>query len=99
MQGLKSEFVKLRKEGVEPKDIPGDVIDPVIERIWSLPDEEMLVVSEIFQVDWKPKKGTFEWAECEVCGEVTFSHGLRIANGKRSVFPVHRNEDPGFDKL
>jgi len=86
-QGLSSEFVKLRKQGIEPKDISPEIVDPVVEQIWSLPDEEMLVAGDVYQVDWKVKKGTFEWQECEKCGEVTFAHGLRVVNGKHVCIP------------
>jgi len=86
-KGLASEFVKLRSRGVEPKDIAAEIVDPMIERIWSLPDEEILVVGEPFGSDWKPRKGTFEWSVCEECGEVTFAHGLRVVGGKHLCIP------------
>jgi len=86
-KGLASEFVRLRSQGVEPKDIAPEVVDPLIERIWTLADEEMLVMGEVHQVEWHPKKGTFEWAECAKCGEVTFAHGLRVLSGKHLCIP------------
>ncbi len=81
-KGLASEFVKLRSQSVEPKDIPPEVVDPLIDRIWTLPDSDILLVGEVHQTDWQPTKSTFEWAQCEKCDEVTFAHGLRIAGGK-----------------
>jgi len=86
-KGLASEFVKLRSQGVEPKDIAPEIVDPMIERIWSLPDEEILVLGDVFQSDWKPRKGTFEWQQCEKCGEVTFAHGLRVVGGRHLCIP------------
>jgi len=86
-KGLASEFVKLRSQGVEPKDISPETVDPVIERIWSLPDDHMLVIGKVGQVEWKPKRGTFEWAQCAACGEVTFAHGLRVVEGKHLCIP------------
>jgi len=86
-KGLASEFVKLRSQGIEPKQIAPEIVEPMIERIWSLPDEEILIVGEVHEVDWKPRKGTFEWAECRKCGEVTFAHGLRVAGGKPLCIP------------
>jgi len=32
-KGLASEFVKLRSQGVEAKDVPAEIVDPMIERI------------------------------------------------------------------
>jgi len=83
-KGLGSEFVKLRSQGVEPNDIAPEIVDPMIERICSLPDEEILVVYDVHETDWQPRKGTFEWAACEKCGEVTFAHGLRVVGGKHT---------------
>jgi len=86
-KGMASEFVKLRSRGVEPQDIAPEIADPTIERIRSLPDEAILTVGPVHQVDWQPRKGTFEWAACEKCGEMTFAHGLRVAGGKRLCIP------------
>ena len=87
IKGLSSEFVKLRKEGVEPQDIKPEIIDPLIERIWNAPDEEILVVGDVFEIDFEPKKGTFEWSRCEKCGEVVFATGLRVIEGKKFCLP------------
>jgi len=87
IKGLSSEFVKLRKEGVEPQDIKPEIIDPLIERIWNAPDEEILVVGDVFEIDFEPRKGTFEWSRCEKCGEVVFATGLRVIEGKKFCLP------------
>jgi len=89
-KGLASQFVKLRSPGVEPKDIPSEIVDPMVDRILSVPDDEILVIGEVHEIDWEPPKGTFEWATCEKCGEVTFAHGLRVVNGKHLCIPCSR---------
>ncbi len=86
-KGLNSKFVQMRKEGVEPKDIPSDIIDPIIENIMKQPDEVLFKISEVFDYDFKGKKSTFEWYECEKCGEIVFSSGIRIKNGKKVCIP------------
>jgi len=82
-KGLDSEFIRLRSKGIEPKDIKPEIVDPLIEKIWNAPDEEILIISDIFSYDFKPKKGTFEWNICEDCGDIVFAHGIRIKNGKK----------------
>ncbi len=47
------------------------------------PEEEFLKVSEVFDYDFKQKRGTFEWYECENCGKIVFSHGVRIKDSKK----------------
>jgi len=86
-KGLASEFVSLRRQGVPPQDIAPEIIDPLIERIWTAADEDILLVGEVHEVDWLPRKSTFEWAECDKCGEVTFAHGLRVVGGKHLCIP------------
>jgi len=81
-KGLASEFVKLRAQGVQPHDIAAEIVDPMVERIWTAPTEEIIRVGEVFDIDFTPPKSTFEWRECEVCGEVVFAHGLRLRDGK-----------------
>jgi len=82
-KGLNSEFIKMRKKGVEPKYVPIEIIDPIVENIMNQPDEVLFNISEVFDFGFEPKKSTFEWYECDGCGEVVFAHGIRIKDGKK----------------
>ncbi len=86
-KALSSEFVKLRSRGVEPQDIEPEIVDPLVEKACSLPDYEILVAGEVFNMDFEPRKGTFEWCECDNCGEVVFAHSMRIVNNKHFCIP------------
>ena len=86
-KGLNSKFVQMRKEGVEPKDIPSEIVDPMIENIMKQPDEVLFKISEIFDYDFKGKRSAFEWYECEECGEIVFAHGVRMKNGEKVCIP------------
>ena len=91
-KGLSSKFVQLRSQGIEPKDIPPDIVDPVIENIMKQPDEVLFKISDVFDCEFKGKKGTFKWYECENCKEVVFAHGIRIKNGKKLCIPCSEYE-------
>ena len=80
---LSSKFVQLRKQGIEPKDIESEIVDPLIKNVMSKSDEELFNISDIFDSQFKARKGTFEWHECEKCGEVVFHHGVRVKEGKK----------------
>ena len=86
-QGFKSEFIKLRSSGIEPKDIKPEIVDPLIEKIWAAPEEKILIIGDVFDCDFEPEKGTFEWGKCENCGEIVFAHGLRIKDNKKMCIP------------
>jgi len=82
-KGLSSKFVKMREEGIEPKDIPPGIIDPIVENVMKQSDDVLFNISDVFDVDFTPKKSTFEWYECENCGELVFAHGIRLKDKKK----------------
>jgi formylmethanofuran dehydrogenase subunit E len=86
-KALSSEFVKLRKQGVEPKDVPPEVTDKLVNRVLSVPDEEMFKVGEVHDSRVKGPKGTFNWYECEHCGEIVFENATRLLDGKKVCIP------------
>jgi len=86
-KGLGSKFVQMRSRGIEPQDIDTEIVDPMIENIMAQPNDILFKISEVFSYELKGKKGTFEWQECENCGEVVFAHGIRIKNEKKLCIP------------
>ncbi|NPV89493.1 MAG: formylmethanofuran dehydrogenase [Firmicutes bacterium] len=84
---LKSPFVEQRKKGVLPQDIPSEVVEPLVNRILNLPEEEFLTISQVSDYPFEKKKGIFETALCEECGERTFVHKLQDVNGKKFCIP------------
>ncbi len=76
-QMLRSPFVKLRRQGVAPQDISDDVVEPLIERILSLPEEEFLRIAPISQAQVVRGAGVFDAAPCDCCGEMVFVDKLK----------------------
>jgi len=64
-----------------------EIVDPMIENIMKQPDDVLFKISDVFDYDFKGKKGTFEWQQCENCGELVFAHGIRIKNSKNLCIP------------
>jgi len=89
-ESLNSEFVKMRKSGIEPQDISAEIVDPLIEKIITLPEERIFKISDVFEYEFKGERGTFEWYECEKCGEIVFAHGVRIKEGKKVCIPCSK---------
>lgn len=75
---LNSPFVQQRAKGVEPQDIPAEIVDPLVEKILGIDDVKFLEIGEVQAVDAPKGKGTFETRRCSQCGEVTFVNKLRV---------------------
>ena len=86
-KALNSEFVKLRKQKVEPKDIKPELVLPLIENVQQLEENVLFIVSEVFEKDLQLPQGTFEWHNCSVCNEIVFDNRSKIVDGKRVCIP------------
>jgi formylmethanofuran dehydrogenase subunit E len=74
---LDSPFVKLRKEGVLPQDVPSAVADPLVERILALPPEKFLKVGPVKDYEFPKGKGCFNTVLCSKCGERVFADKVK----------------------
>ena len=81
-KAVNSPFVQQRKQGVEPKDVPADVLAPLLEDSLNKPVAEMFTISEIFDYDFEPEKGTFELIDCPGCNETVFKTAIKEKDGR-----------------
>ncbi len=79
---LDSEFMKLRSRGIKPEDIDSQIVNPLIQMVMTLPENELMTVGKIKETDFKSPKGTFNLVICEECGEGVFENAIRYRNGK-----------------
>ena len=87
-KALESPFVQQRKAGVAPQDIAAEVVDPVLDRVLSLSEEEFLDIGPVHTHPLPSGKGMFEARSCAVCGEMTFVDKLRLTReGKLVCIP------------
>jgi formylmethanofuran dehydrogenase subunit E len=86
-KALNSEFVRLRKQKIEPRDIKPELVLPLIENVQQLDENVLFSVSEIFEKDVQPPKGTFDWHNCSICNEIVFDNRSKIIDGKRVCIP------------
>jgi len=86
-KALNSEFVKLRKQKVEPKDIKPELVLPLIENVEQMDENVLFSVSEIFEKNVELPKGTFEWHNCSKCNEIVFDNQSKIIDGDRVCIP------------
>ena len=81
------EFFKYRKQGIEPSSIPAGVCEDIIKVVLDASDEELFKVVVLPDFTYKPVKGSFNKASCEMCGEYVFERYLRVKDGKRICIP------------
>lgn len=86
-KALNSEFVKLRKQKVEPKDINPALVIPLIENVEQMDENIMFSISDVFEKNVELPKGTFEWHNCSKCNEIVFDNTSKIIDGKRVCIP------------
>jgi len=83
----KYEFFAYRKKGVEPSQIPPNVVDEVTDWIYEQTDDYMFKVEAKPDFKYTPVKGSFNKNKCSICGEYVFERYLRTKDGKPVCIP------------
>jgi len=84
MANKQSPFFKdYREKGIPASSVPDSIVDPLIERVMSAPDEQILSISPIFEYKLEPEKHSFDSFVCEECGEMTVMQYGRIKGDKK----------------
>ena len=86
------EFFKYRKQGIEPSEIPDNVRQDIIDIVLNARVDELFSITMLPAFEYKPVKGSFAKAKCEVCGEYTFERYLRVKDGKKVCIPCAGHE-------
>jgi formylmethanofuran dehydrogenase subunit E len=81
------EFFSYRKKGIEPSHIPAEVRHDIVDIVLNATDDELFIITYLPDFTYKPVKGSFAKAKCEVCGEYVFERYLRVKDGKKVCIP------------
>lgn len=81
-KALQSEFVKQREAGVPATKVPDEVTDPLVQRVWTLPVEQMFDIGEPFEYHMTQPPTVFRTEACSKCGALVFEKGIRMHEGK-----------------
>lgn len=81
-KALHSPFVEQRKRGVPPQDVPPEVLKPLLDNVLTMPEEQFLTVSDVFEYQCNGTEGCFDAIACSECGELVFENAARLKNGK-----------------
>lgn len=61
--------------------------EDIVNIVLNASDEELFTVTDLPHFEYKPVKGSFAKAKCEVCGEYVFERYLRVKEGKKVCIP------------
>ncbi len=77
-----SPFIAERKKGIPPQDVDRELAVAAVNKVLSIPDEDLFIVSEVTENRLKKSSGTFEAHLCKGCKEAVYAKWLRIKNGE-----------------
>jgi len=83
-------FQDYRMKGVPPSQVPDEVIDPLIEHVLAVPEEELFTVSEMFDYEVVPTLETFDSFVCDRCGEMVAEPYGRVVGDQRVCIPCQK---------
>lgn len=88
-----SAFMRKRGEGIMPDAIPEEEQMALVNLVWDAPENDILVVGEIFEYEevWYPEVMGF--IPCAACGELTAHAYLRVIGEKHVCIPCS-----GYDR-
>ncbi|HVO78074.1 MAG TPA: FmdE family protein [Methanomassiliicoccales archaeon] len=81
------EFFSWRKKGVEPSDVPPDVVERAVQVVLQASDEKMFKVEMLPDFKFSRPKGSFAKVKCSSCGEYVFERYVRTKDGKPICIP------------
>jgi formylmethanofuran dehydrogenase subunit E len=76
-----------RKKGIEPSQVPADVVKNVVDVVLSATESEMFTVTKLPDYTFSRPKSSFGKIKCSKCGEYIFERYVRMVDGKPECIP------------
>jgi formylmethanofuran dehydrogenase subunit E len=83
----KQEFFVYRKKGIEPSDVPLDVVNRAVQAVLEATDDELFKIEMLPDFKFSRPKGSFAKVKCSSCGEYVFERYVRTKDGKPLCIP------------
>jgi len=84
-------FKDYREKGIPASQVPSDVVEPLIERVMSLPDEQILNVGQVHEHRWIDPSHSFSSFICDECGEMVVEAYGRVLGDRRVCISCHES--------
>ena len=95
----KLEFFSYRKRGVEPSEIPVDVVQRAVNAVLGADEEQLFKVDRLPDFKFGRPKGSFAKVKCIRCGEYVFERYARYVEGKTLCIPCSGYIESRLDPL
>ncbi len=80
-------FRDYREKGIPASRVPPEVVEPLIERVMSAPDEQILNIGEVHSWTWEDRPHSFSSLVCDRCGEMVAEPYGRILGDEKVCIP------------
>jgi len=80
-------FSEYREKGIPASQVPASVVEPLVERVMNAPEEQLLIVGDVFEHPWTDAPHSFASFVCDLCGEMTVEPYGRILGEKKVCIP------------
>jgi len=84
-------FTEYREKGVPASQVPSDVVQPLVERVLSAPEEQLLTIGAVHEHLFEEPPHSFDSFVCELCGEMTVEPYGRILGDKKVCIPCRES--------
>ena len=86
-------FTAYRSKGVPASQVPAEHVEPLVERVLSIPEEQLVKVGEVVEYPYVDPPTSFDSFVCESCGEITVEgYGQQREDGGRICLPCAAGE-------
>lgn len=82
-------FTEYRSKGVPASKVPAEVVDPLVERAMTIPDETVMTIGDVVERPWHEPPHSFNSFICDECGDIVVEEYGRVAGDRRVCIPCH----------
>jgi formylmethanofuran dehydrogenase subunit E len=90
-------FQKYRMKGIPASQVPPKEVEPLIERVLSVQEEQLLVIGKIFEYKVQALPHSFESFVCSLCGEMVAEPYGRLLGDKKVCIPCRHKATGQLD--
>ncbi|MEJ2678561.1 MAG: FmdE family protein [Gemmatimonadota bacterium] len=80
-------FTEYRMKGIPPTEVPDEVVDPLIEKVMSAPEDQLFQVSDVFDYDITEQEEDFSSFVCSRCGDMVVERFGRVVGDAKVCIP------------